>query len=112
MGEYNDILELEKGYIAEFKKEHMTMPERKRFEESKVIVEKIQMLDLKKGDVLLITINDDRGDLPRNIFDKLNYKRSKAVTERVKHIYGNSVQVIFIPSSMDVSVLRLEEWFV
>jgi len=85
---------------------------RERELKNPVAVSKIQTMDLKKGDVLLISVNDDRGELPRKVFDKLIMHTLTFFESEIKKVYGDKVQIIFIPNSMDVSVLRLEEWFV
>jgi hypothetical protein len=60
------IREWSRNDDSDFEKEYMTMPYEKGrrypLDTSKEVVDKIHQLDLKKGDVLLITINDDRGE--------------------------------------------------
>lgn len=70
-------------------------------------------LDIKKGDVLLIKVDDSNPkDLPRDILNKLIVKHCEATRKAFHDVFGTQIELIFIPKSMDVSVLRLEEWFV
>lgn len=76
------------------------------------IIKKVQTIDIKKGDVLLITVSPPYDDLPRHVQNKKIHEEQKAVYNKFKHVFGDKIQIIFIPDTMNVSVIRLEEWFV
>ena len=73
----------------------------------------ILKFDIKKGDVLLIKVDDSNPrDLPRDLLNKLITKQCEATKKAFHDMFGTQIGLIFIPRSMDVSILRLEEWFV
>jgi hypothetical protein len=68
-------------------------------------LDEITKLNLKKGDVLLIKVPEN---LPRKI---INY-RCKMIKEQFNKIFEKKISIIFIDPGFDLSVIRLEEWFV
>jgi len=67
--------------------------------------ESLIKIDLKKGDVLLVKV-------PNNFPPKVIRHRCQEINEQVKKIFNGNVQILFIHEEFDLSVIRLEEWFV
>ena len=69
-------------------------------------LDEITKLNLEKGDVLLIKVPDN--NLPRKIINH----RCKMIKKQFDDIFEKKVSIIFIEQGFDLSVIRLEEWFV
>ena len=82
------------------------------------IIDKIKVLDLKKGDVLVVKYHDRLPELigqPRQIVETHhNHLKHnlEMISEFVKKNWGGAVGMITVPDSIDFEVIRLEEWFV
>ena len=86
------------------------------------IFEKLKILNVKKGDVLVVKYMDIisliakhphmDGKMPPNVYHKLIEKQLKEVKKFIKENYGGQVGMIAIPDSVDLEIIRLEEWFV
>lgn len=101
-----------KGYQKAYGENVFTGDDLER-EEDVDLINRINKLDLQKGDVLLITVDDSNPkNLPRKLLSKLIKNQCEAIRDAFEKTFNNKIQIIFIPKSMDVSVIRLEEWFV
>lgn len=86
------------------------------------IFEKLNILNVKKGDVLVIKYMDMisliakyphmDGKMPADVYRKLIDRQLKTIKEFIQENYGGQVGMIAIPDSVDLEVIRLEEWFV
>lgn len=89
--------------------EHDTNIHRPEFE----IIEKIKILNIKKGDVIILKYKaDPSNNMPRHIYRQAIEKQVKAIKEFVKDNWGGYVGMVSIPDTIDIEIMRLEEWFV
>jgi len=76
-------------------------------------IEKIKVLNVKKGDVLVVKFKDEHpSNIPRHIVQKHLDRHIKAIHDFVTKNWKGQVGMIAVPKSMDFEVIRLEEWFV
>jgi len=82
--------------------------------DSNEFIDKVKVLNLKKGDVLVVRYQDYSNtvnDVPRQVWTK----HMKRQLENIKAYFENQdgkIGVIFVPSTIDFEVIRLEEWYV
>ena len=76
------------------------------------IIEKIKILNIKKGDVIIIKYKAENDNMPRHIYTKMIERQVKQIKDFVKENWGGYVGMVTIPDTMDIEIMRLEEWFV
>ena len=74
------------------------------------LIEKVKVLNIKKGDVLLLRYNDNF-NIPREAHKKM-IEKSIEIVKKCFLDEGVRVSILAFPKSLDVEVIRLEEWFV
>ena len=75
-------------------------------------LEKIKVLNLKKGDVVIIKYKAEHHNMPRHVYTKMMEKQIRDIKKFIKDKWGGKVGMIAIPDIIDMEVIRLEEWFV
>jgi len=83
--------------------------------DSNEFIDKVKILNLKKGDVLVVKYEDyenSNKSMPRDVW----VRKMKIELENIKSYFKdegrNKLGVIFVPNTIDFEVIRLEEWFV
>lgn len=77
------------------------------------ILDKVKVLNVKKGDILVLRYKAVPPDnMPHNVWMKHIEVQLKHVKKFVKENYSGYVGLISVPDTIDFEILRLEEWFV
>jgi len=76
-------------------------------------IDKVKVLNLKKGDVLVVRYQDYDSTsslISRNVWGKQMKRELDILKEYFEKM--DKLGVIFVPNTIDFEVIRLEEWFV
>lgn len=77
------------------------------------LIEKIKILNIKKGDVIILRYAASPPlNLPRDAWTQMLTRQIKEIKKFVKENWGGYVGLISVPDTIDFEVMRLEEWFV
>jgi hypothetical protein len=79
------------------------------------IIDKIKVLNVKKGDVLIVrykALPPEGHSMPQHIWTEMTQKQIKKLKEFIHKNWSGRIGLISIPDTIDIEILRLEEWFV
>jgi len=77
------------------------------------IIEKIKVLNVKKGDVLILRYKSEPPTpMPRDVWMKLISGQIKEIKKFVETNWNGRIGMISVPDILDLEVIRLEEWYV